>query len=203
MISLTSPIRTRAHGWPAGAKLLTLCAVTVGLFALAAPFVLAGAAAVTLLFYALPGRLFLRHGVGRLWPLWPFVVLVLGWHALTGEMRGGVVIVLRMVTAVALANLVTMTTTLTDMRALLARGLAPLAHLGVNVRAVELAVVMVIRFTPVMAQHGTDLSEAWRARSRGRARWRVVVPLMLRALDDADDVAEALRARGGVSIDKE
>ncbi|QUJ75843.1 energy-coupling factor transporter transmembrane protein EcfT [Sulfitobacter albidus] len=197
MISLTSPVRTRAHDWPAGAKLLALCVATIALFAVKDPWVLALAAAGVAALYAVPGRVFLRHGAARLRPLWPFVALVLAWHGLTGDLPGGLAIVLRMGAAVALANLVTMTTSLTEMRALLARGLAPLARLGVNTRAVELAVVMVIRFTPVMAQHGATLAEGWRARSRRRPGWRIIVPLMVRALDDADDVAEALRARGG------
>ena len=32
MISLTSPVETRAHGWPAGIKLAALCVSTVLLF---------------------------------------------------------------------------------------------------------------------------------------------------------------------------
>jgi len=35
------------------------------------------------------------------------------------------------------------------------------------------------------------------ARSRRRPGWQLVLPLSLAALDDADHVAEALRARGG------
>ena len=62
---------------------------------------------------------------------------------------------------------------------------------------------MVIRFTPVLAQKGAALAMAWRARSRKRAGWRVIMPFMVLALDDADHVAEALRARGGFELDKE
>jgi len=132
-----------------------------------------------------------------LWPLWPFVVLVLGWHWVTGALEVGAVIALRMLTAVALANLVTMTTALGDMMGVVRWLLCPFARLGVNLRAIELAAAMVIRFTPVLAQKGAELATAWRARARRRAGWRVVVPLMVLALDDADHVAEALRARGG------
>ncbi len=32
MISLTSPVRTRAHSWPAGGKLLALCVASIALF---------------------------------------------------------------------------------------------------------------------------------------------------------------------------
>ena len=77
MISLTSPVRTRAHGWPAGAKLLGLCVASVVLFA--APYLafqIAAALAVWVA-YALPGWLFFWYGVRRIWPLWPFVVLLL------------------------------------------------------------------------------------------------------------------------------
>jgi len=169
----------------------------MGLFAL--PF--AGAqglvALAILILYALPGPVFLRHGLRRLWPLWPFVVVVVLWHAATGAPHAGAVIVLRMLNAVALANLVTMTTPLFAMMAVVRRLLAPFARFGVNLRAIELAVAMVIRFTPVLAQKGGALAQAWRARSARRAGWRVIVPFLAVALDDADHVADALRARGG------
>ncbi|MDG1354026.1 MAG: energy-coupling factor transporter transmembrane component T [Sulfitobacter sp.] len=201
MISLTSPVRTRAHGWPAGAKLLGLCVASVVLFA--APYLafqIAAALAVWVA-YALPGWLFFWYGVRRIWPLWPFVVLLLIWHLFTAGVGEGAVIALRMVTAVALANLVTMTTSLEAMMAVINRRLRPFARLGVNLRAIELAAAMVIRFTPVLAGKGTALSLAWRARSSRRAGWRVIVPFMVLALDDADHVAEALRARGGIGLD--
>jgi biotin transport system permease protein len=39
---------------------------------------------------------------------------------------------------------------------------------------------------------------ALRARSAGKSGWRIVVPLTLSVLNDAEHVANALRARGGV-----
>lgn len=202
MISLTSPVRTRAHDWPAGAKLTALCAASVGLFALPYLGVQLGAAACVLVLYALPGGIFLRHGLRRLWPLWPFVAIILLWHVATGVAQQGVVIALRMLTAVALANLVTMTTTLAAMMTVLRRLLRPFTRVGLNLRAIELAAAMVIRFTPVLAQKGAALSMAWRARARRRAGWRVIVPFTVLALDDADHVAQALRARGGTEIER-
>ncbi|MEH6830142.1 MAG: energy-coupling factor transporter transmembrane protein EcfT [Sulfitobacter sp.] len=201
MISLTSPVRTRAHDWPAGGKLLALCLASVALFAARDLWLQVGAAAGVLTLYALPGRIFLRHGMRRLWPLWPFVVVLIAWHLATGVPREGAIIALRMLSAVGLANLVTMTTALSDMMAVVNWLLRPFARLGVNLRGIELAAAMVIRFTPVLAQKGSALALAWRARSRRRAGWRVIVPFMVLALDDADHVAEALRARGGFEMD--
>ncbi|MEP1941579.1 MAG: energy-coupling factor transporter transmembrane protein EcfT, partial [Sulfitobacter sp.] len=62
---------------------------------------------------------------------------------------------------------------------------------------------MVIRFTPVLTQKGAALALAWRARARKRAGWKVIMPFLVLALDDADHVAEALRARGGFEPVKE
>jgi biotin transport system permease protein len=106
-----------------------------------------------------------------------------------------------MFNAVALANLVTMTTTLDAMMAVVRRLLSPFSRLGLNLTAIELAAAMVIRFTPVLTQKGSALALAWRARSRKRAGWRVIMPFLVLALDDADHVADALRARGGFDID--
>ncbi len=198
MISLTSPVETRAHSWPAGLKLGHLCAATVVLFAVnALGWHLAFLAGMATL-YALPGRAFLRAGMGRLKVLWPFVLLILVWHVITGSMILGLVIVLRMVTAVGLANLVTMTTRLSDMMRVVHWLTTPLRRLGINTRGIEVAMAMVVRFTPVLADKGSQLAQSWRARSRRRVGWRIVMPLTVLAIDDAEHVAEALKARGGI-----
>ncbi|MFG6624571.1 energy-coupling factor transporter transmembrane protein EcfT [Sulfitobacter sp. 1A12056] len=198
MISLTSPVETRAHGWPAGVKLGALCLATLLLFGVEEPVWQILFCAGMLLLYALPGRPFLRAGLGRLWMLWPFVGLILLWHVLTDDAEAGLVIALRMVTAVGLANLVTMTTKLSDMMGVVHWLAAPLRRFGLRTRSLELAVALVVRFTPVLAAKGQMLSLAWRARSRRRAGWRVVMPFTVLAIDDAEHVAEALRARGGL-----
>lgn len=198
MISLTSPVETRAHGWPAGAKLAALCAATMVLFAITSLPVHAVLLSLTLCTYAAPGWRFFRIGMSRLWILWPFVVLILIWHAFTADLANGAIIILRMITAVALANLVTMTTKLSQMVVVVNRLLAPLRRFGVNTRGVEIGIAMVIRFTPVLVQKGQMLALSWRARSVKRLSWRVIIPFAVLAIDDAEHVAEALRARGGL-----
>ncbi len=198
MISLTSPVETRAHRWPAAVKLGALAMATVGLFTLQDVLLHAGCLVAVLLVYLLPGQVFFRAGLGRLRGLWIFAVLIIGWHLVTSDLVAGVVIACRMATAVALANLVTMTTRLSDMMAVVRWLLAPLRPLGVKTARVELAMALVIRFTPVLALKGQMLTQAWRARSRRRPGWRILVPFAVLAIDDAERVAEALRARGGV-----
>lgn len=199
MISLTSDIRTRAHDWPAGAKLAGLCVATGGLFLIRDPLAQAAILAGVVGLHALPGRAFLISGLIRLRILWPFVLVVMVWHGITGAIGQGAVIVLRMVSAVALANLVTMTTRLSDMIAVVRWLTTPLRRLGLSTRALELSIALVIRMTPVLLDKGRRLSDAWAARSPRRASWRIVAPFAILALDDADQVADALRARGGLT----
>jgi biotin transport system permease protein len=73
----------------------------------------------------------------------------------------------------------------------------PLRWLGLNSRVLELAIALVIRLTPVLVERGGQLTQAWKARSRNAPNWRIILPFTVLALDDADRVAEALRARGG------
>lgn len=198
MISLTSPVETRAHGWPAGAKLAALCVATMVLFAAQGVAFHASALAVMLALYAAPGAVFLRAGLRRLRILWPFLAIILLWHQITQTPAQGAVIALRLLTAVGLANLVTMTTRLSDMIAVVRWLATPMRRFGLNTAALELSIALVIRFTPALAAKGAQLGQSWRARSRRRPGWRIILPFTLLAIDDADHVAEALRARGGV-----
>jgi biotin transport system permease protein len=198
MISLTSPVETWAHRVPAGAKLAALCLATTGLFLIDAPAALALALAGVAALVATGGVRFLRASLRALRVLVPFLLVIALWHGLTGEVAEGIAIALRLLAALALANFVTMTTRLSDMVEVVTRLAAPLRWLGLSTRALELSVALVIRFTPAIAQRGGQLSQAWQARSRRRPGWRIVLPMAALALDDADQVAETLRARGGL-----
>lgn len=203
MISLTSPVRTWAHDLPAGPKLAALSLVTLGLFFVRDVAAMVLALTCVLALYASAGGTFLRAGWRQSRVLWPFVVVVTLWHLWTGDHASGAVLVTRMVAVVALANFVTMTTRVSDMLDVIHRLIRPLARIGVQPRLVELAFALVIRMTPVLIEKGGRLAEAWRARSARAVGWRVVLPFAVVALDDADHVAEALRARGGIEAWRE
>ncbi|MEY8841108.1 energy-coupling factor transporter transmembrane protein EcfT [Cribrihabitans sp. XS_ASV171] len=197
MISLTSPVETRAHGWPAWAKLGGLCIATLVLFlieSLALQIAIFGFVTCLL---ALPGATFLKAALKPLRLLWPFLIVVGAWHLWTGEIEMGAVILLRLVSALLIANAVTMTTRLSDMIDVVGLLLRPFGRFGLRPEIMELAIALVIRLTPVLVLKGERLADAWRARSRRRPGWRIVLPFTLLALDDAEQVAEALRARGG------
>lgn len=201
MFSLTSPVETPFHRLPADAKLLALALFTVGVFFITSPYWQACALAFVGGLHLVAGRRVLIQAWVMLRPLWVFVVLILIWHLVTQDMAAGVTICIRLVSAVALANLVTMTTPLQDMIDIALSLLRPFRALGLNTGAIGLAIALVIRFTPALRQNAAHLSQAWRARSARRPGWRLAVPLTLIAVDDAEHVAEALRARGGAPQD--
>jgi len=176
----------------------SLCAITAGLIAVSSPVLLALILLGTVGLMAAGGRVFLLQGLRLLRPLWPFVLIVGVWHLWTAELGEGAVILLRLVIVVMLANLVTMTTRLSEMIGVIERLTAPLGRIGLSPRLLALAVALVIRFIPVLAERVGQIRDAIRARSPRSPGWRLVVPATLAALDDADHAAEALRARGGL-----
>lgn len=192
MLTLTSAHKTWAHSLPAGLKLALLCGATVVLFSVASATTLMALAAAIAILPLSCGAAFARQSLRALRPLWPFVLIVALWHDPNWQS-----IVLRMICAVALANFVTMTTRLSDMITVietLARPLSPI----LPPQRLALAIALVIRFLPVLLEQAEQISQAWRARSPRRPRWRIFVPLTLAALDTSDHVAEAIRARGGI-----
>lgn len=197
MLTLTSPHRIWAHRLPAGAKLAALAATTMVLFILTSPLTLTLALAAILAVTATGGKDFLTAALKSLRPLWPFLLIVGLWHFWTDDPSGGAVVIQRLLAAVLAANFVTMTTSLTEMIALITRLARPLALIGLRPALLAMAVALTIRFIPVMLLQVATIRDAFRARNRRRPGWRLMVPVLLITLDDADRVAEALRARGG------
>ncbi len=193
MLTLTSQIDTYAHRIPAGTKMAGFAGLTLLLFAVPQPWLLA--LPVTTLI-VLCGADFARQSLRALRPLIPLIVLLALWHLWLRDPQG-ITIITRMIIGVAAANFVTMTSTLTDLTRVIERLARPLGPL-ISPKTLALAVGLTIRFVPTMLIRADQITESWRARSPKRPGWRVVLPSTLGALDDAAHTAEALRARGGL-----
>ena len=198
MLTLTSPIETPLHRVAAGWKLAALAVATLLIMPLSTVWLIWAIVGLVTLIYLGFGRSFARYGISMLRPLWPFLLILALWHVWIGAWGAGLAVAGKMLAAVALANLVTMTTRLDDLTAVVERLAAPLARFGLSPKVLAISVALVVRFTPVLMDKTRQLMQAWRARSAARANWRIVLPVTLVALDDADHVAEALRARGGI-----
>ncbi|WP_347352316.1 energy-coupling factor transporter transmembrane protein EcfT [Intrasporangium sp.] len=118
-----------------------------------------------------------------------FQVLVAGWER--------AVLVCGGITAlVALAALVSLTTR-TDALVEVVVGLAgPLRRFGVDPERVGLLASLGIRSVPVLVGLAREVRDAQRARGAATRPVAFLAPLMVRSLRHADQVAEALAARG-------
>lgn len=198
MLTLTSPIETPLHRLAAGPKLAALALATFSIFFLSDPIAVGLVLAAVLALYLAFGRRFARYGLAMLRPLWPFLLILALWHGFTGDLLAGAMVAGKMLAAVALANLVTMTTPLAGIMAVVERLTTPLMRFGLSPHVLAVAVGLVIRFTPVLMDKAAQLGQSWRARSARRKNWRIVLPISLLALDEAEHVADAIRARGGL-----
>lgn len=198
MISLISERRTPYHGWPAGPKLLGLSLFTLAIFYMDGVVLSLAVMAAVCAAYLVGGLGFAREGLRLMRPVLVFVAMIMVWHLAVGRIPEGVVIVLRLLAAIAAANLVTLTTRMEDLLDVIQRGLARIGVPAAARRRFALSIALVIRFTPVLVQKGGLLVESWRARTVKRPGWRLVLPFALMAIDDAEQTAEALKARGGL-----
>lgn len=195
MIALYAPGNGILHRLPAGAKLAGLALVAMALSlsrpGVAGTFVVL--AVVSALYPAarLPWRL-----LARAWWRLRWLAVVLG-AALWVFVSAGAAVegVGRIVALVLLADLVTRSTRMGDLLDVLQTLLRPLRRIGVDPDAVALTVSLTIAMVPVVAGLAAQVRDAQRARGI-RPGPRTALPLLVLTMRHADDVGDALAARG-------
>lgn len=181
------------HRVPPGGKLAALAAVGTAVFLAGDWRILAGilAAVVVLCRCArVPWRVLLRS----LRPALVSVIFVVVAGLLDGWLTAALA-ALRLATLVLLAAVITLTTRTSAMLESLERALRPLRWAGVNPAKVSLALSLALRFLPVIAQIVLEVREAQRVRGRERNLLAVALPVVIRTLRMADDIADAVDAR--------
>ncbi|GAA4189992.1 energy-coupling factor transporter transmembrane component T family protein [Microbispora amethystogenes] len=183
------------HRLPAGVKLAGLAVCCTALLLLRPPAALAVAAVVVAALYAVSGV-----GVTAAWaqvrPVRWFALALFGVQLVVADLSGAVSSTLRVVLAIALAGLVTLTTRTADLMAFLERCLAPARFAGLDPYRLSLLLSLTLRSVPVVAELATRVREAQRARGVERSPRAFAVPLVVGALRHADALGEALAARG-------
>ena len=203
-LALYVPRASPVHRLPAGVKLLCLAVLAVLLFAVptlpATGAALLGTLAVGLGGARLPVAVLARQARAVRW--WLVALFVV--HALTTDMATGAHTVLRLLTLVLAAAVVTATTRVSEMTAVVERLCAPLRLVGVRPQRVGLAITMALRFIPVLIERADRIRAAQAARGgspRGvRALRTTIAPLLVQVLQMAHDVSEALDARGADDV---
>lgn len=195
VVGLYRPGASVVHRLPAGAKL-------AGLAVVGALSVLVGTPLRTavLVVCVLAGYVVARLPLSLLWasvrpllwvavPLGVFQVVVTGWER-------AVVIVGVIVAMVLLANLVTLTTRTTDLIDVVVGLARRLRFTGVDPERVGLVLSLGIRCVPLVLELASEVREAQHARGRAASARAFAVPLIVGALRRADEMGDALAARG-------
>ena len=199
-LALYVPRASPVHAAPAGLKLAALVGLSVLLFAI--PTVpVAGAALVAVLLVAfgparLPVAVLARQVRAVLWWLVALAVVT----GLLAGVTSAALVVLRLLALVLAAAVVTATTRVSALVAVVEWVCAPLRLVGVRPARIGLLVAMALRFIPLVAERADRVREAQAARggsTRGlRAVVTLAVPLLVQVLQLAQTTAEALDARG-------
>ena len=195
VLGLYRPGTSALHRLPAGVKLGALALAGAGSVWIDTPVRTAAALAVVIALHPLgriPGGVVLDMVRPLLWmlvPLGVFQVLVVGWAR--------TVVILGVILAlVLLANLVTLTTRTTDLIDVVVTLCRPLRVLGVDPVRVGLMLNLAIRCVPLVIELAEEVRDAQRARGLESSPRALVVPLLVRSLRRADELGEALAARG-------
>ena len=200
MLSLYVPRTTPVHRAPAGLKLAVLALLGLALFATARLVLVAAALVLVLAAGLLWARLPRRALTSQVRAVWIWLVALFGFHLLVTGPLVGAVAVLRLLTLVLAAAVVTATTRMTALVAVIEWLTSPLRVFGVRPARIGLVIAMTLRFIPLVSDREARIREAQAARGAHRMRPAMVVPLLVQVLRMATTVGEALDARGAGDV---
>jgi biotin transport system permease protein len=194
-LGLYRPGSSPLHRLPAGVKLGALALAGAGSVWIDTPAQTAAALIVVLALHPL-GRIPTRAVTDMLRPLlWMLVPLSVFQLLVAGAARTTVLVGV-ILALVLLANLATLTTRTTDLIDVVVTLCRPLRVLGVDPVRVGLLLNLAIRCVPLVIELATEVRDAQRARGLESSPRALVVPLLVRTLRRADEIGEALVARG-------
>jgi biotin transport system permease protein len=200
MLSLYVPGTSSLHRAPAGLKLAVLAVLGVAMFATARLELVAAALLLVLIGGLWVAQLPRRSLISQVRPVWIWLLALFGFHLLLTGPLVGAVAVLRLLTLVIAAAVVTATTRVTELVAVVEWLTTPLEVFGVRPARIGLVMAMTLRFIPLVADRAAHIREAQAARGAERVRLGMIVPLLLHVLRMATTVGEALDARGAGDV---
>jgi biotin transport system permease protein len=196
VLSLYRPGDGILHRLPAGPKMLLLAVAAVALAAL--PTVAWAAAVCTgavLVAYLVSGMGLSVLG-RQTWGLrWIIAVTAIGQLIFLGP-EPALANTARVTAALLVAVLLPLTTRVDDMLDALERGLGPLRRIGMDAERAALLLTVTITTIPVLARLAAEVREAQRARGVRPSLGAGIVPFVVLSLRHADQLGEALAARG-------
>lgn len=201
MLSLYRPGNGILHRMPAGPKLLLVLVAVLGVSLLPPQWWAAAVAGgVVVLAYAAAGlndgMLGMRELARQVIALrWLIVVTLVAQLIFLGP-EPAVSNTARVTSAVLLAGLLVLTTRVTDLLNAVERGLRPLERVRFDSERAAVLLTVALTTVPVVARLAGDVREAQRARGVRPGIRFFAVPFLILSLKHADQLGEALAARG-------
>lgn len=201
MLTLYRPGTGLLHRMPAGPKLLLVVAAVLAVSLLPTSWEAAVVAAVLpVLAYALAGlgdgMLGMRELARQVLAVrWVIVITLAGQLLFLGP-EPAVANTARVTSAVVLAALLVLTTRVTDLLDAVERGLRPLAAVRIDPARAALLLTVTLSTVPVLAGLARDVRDAQRARGARAGLRSFAVPFLVLAFKHADELGDALTARG-------
>ena len=201
MLSLYRPGNGLLHRMPAGPKSLVLLALVLGVSLLPSTWWAAFAAvAVTVITYAVAG---LGDGASGMRELGrqAFAIRWIAAITITGQLiflgpEPAIANATRVCAAIIIAALLVLTTRITTLLDTLERFLRPLAWVRLDPKRIALLLTVTLTTVPVLAGLARDVRVAQRARGAGGGLRTFAMPFLVMALKHADELGDALTARG-------
>lgn len=195
MLELYRPGHSFLHRLSPGIKLLALAVCGTSLF-------LIDSLLVVIVFFVSILALFplCRMPLITAWQqirpvIWILLILFVAQFFLNGWALA-VFVTIRFAALLMMAGLLTLTTRSSDMIDALERILWVTRYVGLNPAKISLALSLALRFIPVLATVTHDVREAQKVRQLERSVLAVAIPVVIRTLRMADDIADAIDARG-------
>lgn len=182
------------HALPAGAKVLILLIGGTAIFFIQDLVVVAGVLTGIIALYFV-ATIPVRVMFAQIRPvLWIFLLIFL-FQLATRDASFAAMVVGRFMGLLLLASLVTLTTPVSAMIDAIERGIGWVRWFGANPAKISLGLSLALRFIPVVAKIVAEVREAQRARGLEWSVIAVALPVIIRTLKMADDVANAIEAR--------
>lgn len=201
MLTLYRPGTGWLHTMPAGPKIVLVLAAVLAVSLLPSEWWAAAAAALAgVVAYAVAG---LHDGMLGMRELgrqafavrWVVAFIVAGQLVFLGP-EPAIANSARITAALLIAALLALTTRVTALLDSVERGLRPLSWFGIDAQRVALMLAVTVSTVPVLGGLAKDVRAAQRARGAGADLRTFVVPFLVIALKHADQLGDALTARG-------
>jgi biotin transport system permease protein len=196
VITLYRPGNGWLHRMPAGPKAAAVLVVVLAISVLPTSWWSAGAAAAVVVIGYLASQLGIRE-LGRQVTTvrWVIVITLVSQLFFLGT-EAAIANTARVIATLLLAALLVSTTRVADLLDAFERGLKPFRRVGIDPARAALMLAVAINTIPVLARLAGTVREAQRARGGRSGPITLVVPFLVVALKHADELGEALTARG-------